>query len=224
MAKARANPEGASRSELVDERGAAPYVPGRVSLAAMRDAIDSCRGCELFRDATQGVFGEGRKGAELMLVGEQPGDAEDRDGAPFVGPAGAILDEALEEAGIDRGAAYVTNAVKHFKWRPRGNRRIHQTPRAGEIDACRPWLEAEIKAVSPRAVVAMGATAARSVFGTKVKVMRDRGRLLESPYAEIAAVTIHPSAVLRQRDKEARADALGSLVADLTLVSSSLSA
>ena len=219
-----ADPTGNRSRPPVDERGAEPYVPKRPSLTAMREAIDACRGCELFRDATQGVFGEGRKSAELMLVGEQPGDAEDREGAPFVGPAGSILDRALEEAGIDRSNAYVTNAVKHFKWRPRGNRRIHQTPRAGEIEACRPWLEAELKAVSPRAVVAMGATAARSVFGTKVKVMRDRGRLLESPHAEIAAVTIHPSAVLRQRDKEMRADALGSLVADLTLVSSSLSA
>ena len=159
-----------------------------------------------------------------MLEGEQTGDAEDRAGAPFVGPAGGILDRALEEAGIDRGRTYVTNAVKHFKWRPRGTRRIHQTPRVGEIEACRPWLEAEIEAVAPRAVVAMGATAARSVFGTKVKVMRDRGALLESPRAEIAAVTLHPSAVLRQREKEARADALAALVADLTLVASALSA
>jgi len=210
--------------QAVDQRGAAPFIPETGSLTAMRKTIDSCRGCELFRDATQGVFGEGPKSAELMLVGEQPGDAEDREGAPFVGPAGSILDRALEQAGIDRGSAYVTNAVKHFKWRPRGSRRIHQTPRAGEIEACRPWLEAEIEAVSPRAVVAMGATAARSVFGTKVKVMSDRGRLLESPHAEIAAVTLHPSAVLRQRDKEARADALGALIADLKLVSSSLSA
>jgi DNA polymerase len=162
---------------------------------------------------------------------KKAGAVDERGAEPFVpsrpsilGPAGNILDQALEEAGIDRADAYVTNAVKHFKWRPRGSRRLHQTPRAGEIDACRPWLDAEIKAVAPRALVAMGATAARSVFGTKTRVMRDRGRLLESPRAEIAAVTIHPSAVLRQREKRSRADVLASLVEDLTLVASALAA
>jgi uracil-DNA glycosylase len=153
-----------------------------------------------------------------MLVGEQPGDKEDLAGEPFVGPAGRLLDRALEEAGIERSAAYVTNAVKHFKWKPRGTRRLHQTPRAGEIEACKPWLAAEVEAVRPRAVLAMGATAARSLFGTKVKVTKDRGRPLDSPLAPIAAVTIHPSAILRLREPDEREAELGALVADLEAV------
>ncbi|HEX6229882.1 MAG TPA: UdgX family uracil-DNA binding protein, partial [Solirubrobacterales bacterium] len=144
----------------------------------LREAARDCRGCELWRNATQTVFGEGPEGAELMLVGEQPGDREDREGQPFVGPAGGLLTRALEEAGIDPGHAYITNAVKHFKWRPKGKRRIHQRPRVGEMTACRPWLEAEVEAVGPRGLLALGATAARSVFGPSVRVTRDRGRLL----------------------------------------------
>jgi DNA polymerase len=157
-----------------------------------------------------------------MLVGEQPGDKEDREGEPFVGPAGRLLDRALAEAGIDRSEAYVTNAVKHFKWRPRGNRRLHQTPRVGEIEACKPWLEAELQAVDPEAVLAMGATAARSLFGPKVKVTKDRGRPLESPLAAVAAVTIHPSAILRLRDHDEREAELAGFVADLEGVAASL--
>jgi len=157
-----------------------------------------------------------------MLVGEQPGDKEDEEGEPFVGPAGRLLDRALEEAGITRSEAYVTNAVKHFKWRPRGNRRLHQTPRAGEIEACKPWLEAEVEAVEPEAVLAMGATATRSLFGTKVKVTKDRGKPLESPLAPVAAVTIHPSAILRLRDHDEREAEFASFVADLEGVSAAL--
>jgi DNA polymerase len=183
---------------------AAEFLPPRRSLKALEQAAEGCRGCELYKDATQVVFGRGRKSAELMLVGEQPGDKEDLAGAPFIGPAGRLLDKALAEAGIDRSQAYVTNAVKHFKWKPRGNRRLHQTPRAGEIEACKPWLQAEVEAVEPQAVLAMGATAARSLFGTKVKVTKDRGRPLESPLAPVAAVTIHPSALLRLRDHDQR--------------------
>lgn len=168
------------------------------------------------------VFGAGRASARLMLVGEQPGDKEDKEGEPFVGPAGRLLDRALEEAGIDRAEAYVTNAVKHFKWRPRGNRRLHQTPRVGEIEACKPWLEAEVEAVEPEAVLAMGATAARSLFGTKVKVTKDRGKPLESPLAPVAAVTIHPSAILRLRDHDEREAEFASFVADLEGVSAAL--
>jgi uracil-DNA glycosylase family protein len=197
---------------------AADFLPSRHSLPALRDAAAGCRGCELWKDATQTVFGEGTRNAELMLVGEQPGDKEDLAGEPFVGPAGRLLDEVLEQAGIDRHAVYLTNAVKHFKWRPRGKRRLHQTPRAGEVEACRPWLEAEIEAVSPGAVVALGGTAAKALFGSKVRVMRDRGRELETPLAPIGAVTIHPSAILRLRDHDEREDARAAMVADLAAV------
>jgi uracil-DNA glycosylase len=197
---------------------AAEFLPSTRSLTALGEAAEGCRGCDLYKDATQTVFGRGRKSAELMLVGEQPGDKEDLEGEPFVGPAGRLLDRALEEAGIDRSAAYVTNAVKHFKWKPRGKRRLHQTPRAGEIEACKPWLAAEVEAVRPRALLAMGATAARSLFGTKVKVTADRGRPLESPLAPVAAVTIHPSAILRLREHDEREAEMAAFVADLEAV------
>jgi uracil-DNA glycosylase family protein len=199
---------------------ASAYLPPRRTLPAMRRAAQECRGCELWRDATQAVFGEGPAKAELMLVGEQPGDREDREGEPFVGPAGTILHRALDEAEIDFDSTYVTNAVKHFKWRPQGKRRLHQTPRAGEIAACRPWLEAEVAAVKPRALVALGATAARSLFGTKVKVTKDRGRLLDSPLAPLASVTIHPSAILRAGEE--REAAFAELVDDLETISRAL--
>jgi len=182
--------------------GAEEFVPESRSLRTLAGAVQECRGCPLWADATQAVFGRGPRKAELMLVGEQPGDKEDLEGEPFVGPAGRELRAALELAGIDD--VYLTNAVKHFKWRPRGKRRLHQTPRAGEIEACKPWLGAELEAVKPRAVVALGATAARALFGSKVKVTKDRGRLLESELAPLAAVTVHPSAILRQRDHEER--------------------
>ena len=201
---------------------AAEFLPDSRSLKTLEKAAEGCRGCELYKDATQVVFGRGRKSAELMLVGEQPGDKEDREGEPFVGPAGRLLDRALEEAGIDRSGAYVTNAVKHFKWKPKGNRRLHQTPRAGEIEACKPWLQAEVEAVKPQAVLAMGATAARSLFGPKVKVTKDRGRPLESPLAPVAAVTIHPSAILRLRDHDEREAELAGFVADLEGVAAAL--
>ena len=168
------------------------------------------------------MFGEGRKSAELMLVGEQPGNKEDVEGEPFVGPAGRLLDRALKEAGIDRSTAYVTNAVKHFKWEPRGKRRLHQTPRAGEVEACRPWLEAEIEAVKPQALLAMGATATRSLFGSKFKVLKDRGRQIDSPLAPVASVTIHPSAILRVRELEAREAEFAAFVADLEGVATAL--
>lgn len=200
--------------------GAAEYLPSRHSIAALREAVQECRGCDLYKDATRAVFGAGRAKAELMLVGEQPGDREDREGKPFVGPAGKLLDRALQEAGIDAGSAYVTNAVKHFKWRPQGKRRLHQTPRAGEVEACKPWLEAELATVKPRALVVLGATATRSVFGTRVKVTVDRGRLLDDGPAPIALVTVHPSAVLRAGDQ--RELAFAALVEDLAVVSAAL--
>ena len=201
---------------------AAEFLPASRSLKALRAAAQTCRGCPLYKDATQTVFGQGRRTSRLMLVGEQPGDKEDREGEPFVGPAGRLLDRALEEAGIDRAEAYVTNAVKHFKWRPSGKRRLHQTPRAGEIEACKPWLQAEVEAIKPQGLLAMGATAARSLFGTKVKVTKDRGRPLESPLAPVAAVTIHPSAILRLRDHDEREAELAAFVADLEAVASAL--
>jgi uracil-DNA glycosylase len=201
---------------------AADFLPRGRSLQALASAAEECRGCPLYEDATQVVFGQGRSSARLMLVGEQPGDKEDKEGEPFVGPAGQLLDRALEEAGIDRTEAYVTNAVKHFKWRPRGNRRLHQTPRVGEIEACKPWLQAEVQAVEPEAVLAMGATAARSLFGPKVKVTKDRGKPLESPLAPVAAVTIHPSAILRLRDRDEREAEFAGFVADLEGVASTL--
>jgi DNA polymerase len=200
--------------------GAEEFLPRNRDLEALREAARACRGCSLCRDATQTVFGTGGRSAELMLVGEQPGDREDIEGEPFVGPAGAVLDRALEAAGIERRRVYLTNAVKHFKWRPRGRRRLHQTPRVGEIEACRPWLEAEAEAVQPRAVLAMGAIAARAVFGPKVRVTKDRGRQLETPFAEIGAVTIHPAAVLRAREQ--REEAMTALTEDLALISSRL--
>jgi uracil-DNA glycosylase len=201
---------------------AADFLPSKRNLTSLREAAAGCRGCGLWEDATQTVFGAGLRRAEVMLVGEQPGDREDREGKPFVGPAGRLLDRALEEAEIEREAAYVTNAVKHFKWRPRGRRRLHQTPRAGEIEACRPWLEAEMEVVRPLALVALGATAAKALFGPKVRVMRDRGRRLETAEASFGAVTIHPSAVLRVQEQDEREEAFDALVADLAFVAAEL--
>jgi uracil-DNA glycosylase len=197
---------------------AAEFVPDSRSLRTLREAAADCRGCPLWRDATQTVFGEGPRKARLLLVGEQPGDREDIEGEPFVGPAGGVLDRALSEAGIERGDVYLTNAVKHFKWRPQGKRRLHQSPRVGEIVACRPWLEAELEAVKPVGILALGAIAGRSLFGSKVRVTKDRGHLLDSPLASVAALTLHPSAILRQQGRDEREGAMAALVADLRMV------
>jgi DNA polymerase len=209
-----ANPGGA--------RTAAPFVPDSTSVKALKAAAHECRGCDLYKDATQVVFGAGPKKARVMFVGEQPGDQEDRQGQPFVGPAGALLDKALEDAGIPRADVYVTNAVKHFKWEPRGKRRIHKKPRASEIKACRPWLEAELRAVKPAVIVCLGATAAQSIFGSQFKLMQQRGRVLPSPLAAQTVATIHPSAVLRAPDSEGRREAYEMLVADLRVVARAL--
>jgi uracil-DNA glycosylase family protein len=187
------------------------------TLEELRADAARCTRCDLYARATQTVFGEGKPGALIALVGEQPGDQEDKQGHPFVGPAGRILDRALDEAGIDRADVYVTNAVKHFKWRARGKRRLHQTPRAGEVEACKPWLEAELEAVRPIAVLALGATAAKALYGPSVRVTRDRGQPIESSLAPFTALTIHPSAILRLRDHE-REEALGGLIEDLRYV------
>ena len=197
---------------------ASEFIPQRQTIPALRKAARDCRGCDLWRDATQTVFGAGPAKAKLMLVGEQPGDREDREGEPFVGPAGGLLRRALDEAGIDPEATYITNAVKHFKWRAQGKRRLHQTPRVGEIEACKPWLDAEVEAVAPRALVALGATAARSLFGPAIKVTRDRGELLETALAPVATVTVHPSAILRVHGDDERHAALAAMVDDLEAV------
>ena len=197
--------------------GPGALIPERPTLESLREAAAGCTACPLYKDATQTVFGEGLKRARLMLIGEQPGDREDLEGHPFVGPAGKVLDQALEEAEIERGDAYVTNAVKHFKWKPRGKRRIHQTPRAEEIKACAPWLEAELEVVDPELLVCLGATAVKAVIGSKARVMKDHGEFLESKLGWTAVPTLHPSAILRADSKD-RDDAMALLVGDLKRV------
>ena len=197
-------------------------VAGPPDLDALRDVAAGCTACDLYARATQTVFGEGATGSQLMLVGEQPGDKEDLEGAPFVGPAGAVLDRALEEAGIDRSTVYVTNVVKHFKWRPAGKRRIHQKPSAGEVKACRPWLEAEIDVVGPKVVACLGATAAQALLGSGFKVTQQRGRWAEWELAPLVTATVHPSSILRAPDDTARAEAMRAFVADLGFVADAL--
>jgi uracil-DNA glycosylase len=189
--------------------------PNTSSLAALKSAAKTCTACHLHKHATQTVFGEGTKGAKLMLLGEQPGDQEDLAGKPFVGPAGKILDRALEEAGIDRREVYVTNTVKHFKWEPRGKRRIHKKPNSREIAACRPWLEAELRVVRPGLLVCLGATAAQAVLGPAFRVTRERGKILASEIAPQVVATVHPSSLLRQPDEESREREYKLFVADL---------
>jgi uracil-DNA glycosylase len=202
---------------------AAEFLPDRITLPALREAAGHCRGCELWAPATQTVFGDGPPRARLMLVGEQPGDKEDRQGAPFVGPAGRILDEALDAAGIDRGEVYVTNAVKHFRFQERGKRRIHQRPDRSHVKACRPWLDAELEAVVPEAIACLGAVAAQALLGPKVKVTTDRGRFLESDLPSPVLVTVHPSSILRVTDRADREAAMSGLVDDLRVVAKALS-
>src|ERR1700758_1100489 len=199
-----------------DEEYARPATPPDTSsLATVREAAGRCTACHLYERATQTVFGEGPESASIMLVGEQPGDYEDVAGRPFVGPAGKIMDQALEEAGIDRSQVYVTNAVKHFKWEPRGKRRIHQKPNSREIEACRPWLEAELRIVRPALVVALGATAAQTIFGPAFRVTRERGEALSSKLAPRVLATVHPSSLLRQPDEESRQREYKHFVSDL---------
>ena len=193
---------------------AAP-VPESRSLDELRQAAGGCKACDLWERGTQTVFGEGSTNAEVMLVGEQPGDQEDVQGRPFVGPAGRVLDEALAEAGIDRAKVYVTNVVKHFNWEPRGKRRIHKKPNAEEITACRPWLEAELEAVKPRLLVCLGATAAQALLGRSFRVTKDRGRLVDSPLAPMVMATVHPSSILRTADDETRHIEMKRFVEDL---------
>jgi uracil-DNA glycosylase family protein len=201
---------------------AAPLVPPRPSLPALRKAAASCQACDLWKRGTQTVFGEGARSAQVMLVGEQPGNDEDLAGHPFVGPAGKLLDRALEEAGIDRAQAYVTNVVKHFKWEPRGKRRIHAKPDVVEITACLPWLQAEIDVVKPRALVCLGSTAAQALIGRKFKVTQQRGEFVPSPLAPLVTATVHPSSILRAPDDETRRAERARFVADLKKVAKAL--
>jgi len=200
----------------------ADLLPDRLSIPTVRAAAEGCRACDLWKRGTQTVFGEGPKKAALMLVGEQPGDQEDLAGHPFVGPAGKLLDRALAEAGIDRSTVYVTNVVKHFKWEPRGKRRIHKKPNAGEITACRPWLETEIALVKPRAIVCLGATAAQALLGKGFKVTTHRGALVISPLAPLVMATVHPSSLLRAPDDETRQRETQRFIQDLRAIAKRL--
>jgi uracil-DNA glycosylase family protein len=192
-----------------------PPIPRSGSLQALENASRNCKACDLWRNATQTVFGEGSPRAKIMMIGEQPGNQEDLEGKPFVGPAGKLLDEALLAAGIDRKRIYLTNAVKHFKWEPRGKRRIHKKPGAKEMDACRPWLEAEIAALQPQIIVCLGATAAQSLLGRDFRVTQRRGEFLDSALAPTVMATVHPSSILRAPDQQTRHDEMQRFIADL---------
>jgi uracil-DNA glycosylase family protein len=207
-----------AQQSLFDET-AAPLIPPRPSLKKLREAAAGCKACPLWKTGTQMVFGEGSPKAEVMFVGEQPGDQEDRDGKPFVGPAGRLLDKAMEEAGIDRSAAYVTNVVKHFKWKGQGKRRIHQKPSWSEVAACFPWLDAELAVVRPRVLVCLGATAAQALLGRQFRVTQHRGEPVESELAPVVIATVHPSSILRADDRDAE---LEKFVSDLKTVAAHL--
>ena len=209
--------------QLSLDETAAPLVPETASLTKLRQAAAGCQACDLWKTGTQTVFGEGKREAEIVFVGEQPGDQEDQQGKPFVGPAGRVLDEGLEEAGIDRALAYVTNVVKHFKWEPRGKRRIHAKPNWAEIAACRPWLDAELEAVKPKVLVCLGASAAQALLGRQFRVTKQRGLPVESDLAPHVIATVHPSSILRQESEEARQAAMADFVADLKVVAKLLS-
>jgi DNA polymerase len=203
----------------VKERtSAAEFLPKRRTLKSLRTAARSCKGCDLYKNATQTVFGEGAKDASIVLVGEQPGDMEDRQGHPFVGPAGQLLDKALAEAGIARAEVYITNAVKHFRWIQRGKRRLHQKPAIRQVTACKPWLESELDIIRPKVVVCLGATAAQSILHRAVSIGRERGRFFPGDRGEAVFVTIHPSSIFRRREKRERDDEYRRLVAEMKLV------
>jgi uracil-DNA glycosylase family protein len=201
---------------------AAPLIPPRPTINKLRDVAAGCTACHLWKLGTQTVFGEGKQSSTLMFVGEQPGNSEDLEGRPFVGPAGQLFDRALEEAGIDRARVYLTNVVKHFKWEPRGKRRIHKKPNAEEITACRPWLDSEIRVVKPRAIVCLGATAAQALLGPKFKVSMQRGTFIESPLAPLVTATVHPSSILRAPTDDARHEEMRRFVADLKKIAKAL--
>jgi uracil-DNA glycosylase len=205
-------------TKMIEKTSARDFLPEKLTLEYLQQAAKNCKGCDLYRNATQTVFGEGLSPASVMLIGEQPGDIEDQKGKPFIGPAGRILDRALEDARISRDEVYVTNAVKHFKWIWRGKRRLHQKPSVRQVMACRPWLEAEIEAVQPQILVCLGATAAQSVMGKPIPVMKERGKFIDSALGKLAFVTIHPSAILRQREQEEREEEFRRFAAEMKLV------
>jgi len=203
-------------------KSAEPSIKANASLEELKAAAKKCQACNLWKHATQTVFGEGLPNAKIILIGEQPGNQEDLEGKPFVGPAGHLLDEALAEAGIDRKKVYVTNAVKHFKWEPRGKRRIHKKPGAGEIAACRPWLDAEIAALHPKIIVCLGATAAQALLGSDFRVTQHRGEFLKSQLAPIVIATVHPSSILRAPDEQTRHTEMKRFIADLKKIGQAL--
>src|SRR5438552_6975983 len=199
------------------------YMPERITLAALREAAKGCHGCPLYKTGTQTVFGEGRKDSRIIMIGEQPGDQEDKAGHPFVGPAGRILNDALEEVGIDRDDVYVTNAVKHFKWEPRGTRRIHSKPSAREVQACKPWLSVELQVLKPEMVVCLGATAAQALMGKDFRITKSRGEIFrDTQYAPWLMATAHPSSILRMPSSEDRETARRAFVADLRVAAHEL--
>ena len=204
-----------TKARSIPKHSAAEFLPARRDLNSLRKAAAHCKGCSLYEHATQTVFGEGKSRARLILVGEQPGDREDIEGKPFVGPAGQLLDQCLEEAGIDRDEVYVTNAVKHFKWEPRGKRRIHKKPSAKEIAACRPWFDAEVEAVKPELIVCLGATAAQALLGRSFRVTQNHGEPINVPDLPPVLATIHPSSILRAPDEESRKQARAGFIDDL---------
>jgi DNA polymerase len=210
------------------DTGGLDWYPARVpptkDLEKIRTAAAGCTACPLFKNATQTVFGEGSRHSEVVFLGEQPGDQEDRAGHPFVGPAGQLLDRALEDAGIDRKKCYVTNVVKHFKWEPRGKRRLHKTPSSRDIAACRPWMEAELNIIRPKVLVCLGATAAKAIFGPAVRVTKERGRWMRSEWVEKTILTVHPSSLLRAPDEESRRANYELFVADLKVVAKEINA
>jgi uracil-DNA glycosylase family protein len=220
-AKPAAAKHGTAKHET-NHGAAQSLIPPRPTLPVLRAAAAACKACDLWKTGTQTVFGEGRAGSKIMFVGEQPGDREDRTGSPFVGPAGLLLDRALVQAGINRAETYVTNAVKHFKWEPRGKRRIHKKPRASEIEACKPWLEAEIAAVKPQLVVCLGATAAQTLLGRTFSVTRQRGELLESKLAGRVMATVHPSSLLRLTDESDRQQQTERFIQDLRIAAQAI--
>jgi DNA polymerase len=203
---------------------AAPLIPPRPTIKKLQAVAAECKACHLWENATQTVFGEGKQNSMVMFIGEQPGDKEDLSGHPFVGPAGALLDKALDEAGIDRTKVYVTNVVKHFKWEPRGKRRIHKKPNGAEIAACRPWLEAEVAVVKPQAIVCLGSTAAQAVIGPKFRVSLQRAQFVESSLAPLVTATVHPSSILRAPTDQARHEEMQRFIADLKTIWKAISA
>jgi uracil-DNA glycosylase len=205
-------------AKRIPARSAADFIPPAPTLPNLRQAAKDCTGCDLYQRATQTVFGEGASHAKVVFVGEQPGDQEDLQGHPFVGPAGRLLDKALVEAGIARNDVYITNAVKHFKWEPQGKRRKHKRPSAGEVGACRPWLASELNVIHPRVLVCLGATAAQSVFGKVVRINETRGQFMNTPWAPATFVTIHPSSIFRHRERVQQEAEYRQFVKDLTLV------